>query len=70
MQSKESKGKEYEIRKNNNKSTIEWLEIRLSYMISYTEKRFRSFNFKNYLILMFDLILNPIVPIFWYKSIK
>lgn len=70
MQSKESKGKEYDIRKNNNKSTIEWLEIRLSYMISYTEKRFRSFNFKNYLILMFDLILNPIVPIFWYKSIK
>lgn len=70
MQSKESKGKEYEIRKNNNKSTIEWLEIRLSYMISYTEKRFRSFNFKNYLILMFDLILNPIVPIFWYESIK
>lgn len=38
MQSKETKGKEYEIRKNNNKSTIEWLEIRLSYMISYTEK--------------------------------
>lgn len=70
MQSKESKGKEYEIRKNNNKSTIEWLEIRLSYMISYTEKRFRRFNFKNYLILMFDLILNPIVPIFWYESIK
>lgn len=70
MQSKESKGKEYDIRKNNNKSTIEWLEIRLSYMISYTEKRFRSFNFKNYLILMFDLILNPIVPIFWYESIK
>lgn len=70
MQSKESKGKEYEIRKNNNKSTIEWLEIRLSYMISYTEKRFRSFNFKNYLILMFDLILNPIVPIFWYESMK
>lgn len=70
MQSEESKGKEYEIRKNNNKSTIEWLEIRLSYMISYTEKRFRSFNFKNYLILMFDLILNPIVPIFWYESIK
>lgn len=70
MQSKESKGKEYEIRKNNNNSTIEWLEIRLSYMISYTEKRFRSFNFKNYLILMFDLILNPIVPIFWYESIK
>lgn len=70
MQSKESKGKEYEIRKNNNKSTIEWLEIRLSYMISYTEKRFRSFNFKNYLILMFDLILNPIVPVFWYESIK
>lgn len=67
MQSKESKGKEYEIRKNNNKSTIEWLEIRL---ISYTEKRFRRFNFKNYLILMFDLILNPIVPIFWYESIK
>lgn len=70
MQSKESKGKEYEIRKNNNKSTIEWLEIRLSYMISYTEKRFRSFNFKNYLILLFDLILNPIVPIFWYESMK